>query len=230
MTVVLAGVGPGLGVAIAETFVRAGHRVAGLARRRDLGKRLEEGLGGEYRHFACDVTDAASVTDAVAAVARDLGPPTVLVYDPMKLVIRPFAELAPEDFESVWRVTCFGAMMLARATLPHMLAAGGGAMIFTGATASIKGSPRFASLASAKFALRGLAQSLARELGPQGVHVAHVVVDGLVWGPQSEARFGVKREACLEPAAIARAYLDLAAQERSAWTHELDLRPYHEKF
>ena len=117
----------------------------------------------------------------------------------MQLVAKPFAELTPEDFEQSWRSTCFGAMVTAQAALPGMLSRGGGTMIFTGATASIKASARFAAFASAKFALRGLAQSLAREFGPQGVHVVHAIIDGIIWGPQSQQRFNVKRENCLEP-------------------------------
>ena len=226
---VVAGAAPGLGAAIARGFVRAGYQVAGLSRGEAFGKPFVAEVEG-YRHFICDVTDAQRVGDTLSTIERDIGPPSVLVYDPMKLVVKPFLELAPEEFESVWRVTCLGAMILARMTLPYMLAAGSGAILFTGATAAVKGGPRFASLASAKFALRGLAQSLAREFGPQGVHVAHVIIDGLIWGPQARERFAPERERCLEPEAIARTYVELAAQPRSAWTHELDLRPFDEKF
>ena len=103
-------------------------------------------------------------------------------------------------------------------------------MIFTGATAAIKGGPRFASLASAKFAFRGLAQSLAREFGPQGVHVVHPVLDGLIWCPQTRERFKVERDRCIEPDAVARTYLQLVGQDRSAWTNEIDVRPFLENF
>ena len=127
-------------------------------------------------------------------------------------------------------MTCFGAMIVAQAMLPYLLKAPGGTIVFTGATAAVKGGPRFTSLASAKFALRGLAQSLARELAPRGVHVVHVVIDGLVWSPQTRERFYTEREKCLEPDAIARTYLDLVSQHPSAWTHEIDLRPLTEKF
>jgi NAD(P)-dependent dehydrogenase (short-subunit alcohol dehydrogenase family) len=223
----LAGAAPGLGAAIAARFARAGWRVAGLSR----SGGLERELGGAYRHVVGDVTDPGSVAEAVARIERDVGSPSALVYDPTRLVVKPFTDLSPAEFEAVWRVTCLGAMIVTQALVPRFLAAGRGTIVFTGATASVKGGPRFASLASAKFALRGLAQSLAREFGPRGIHVVHAVLDGLVWCPQTEVRFpGVDREACLEPDAIAAAYLDLVGQHACAWTHEIDLRPYRETF
>lgn len=231
--VVLAGVAPGFGAAIATRFVRAGYRVAGLARSAEFGRQLEvqlAGDGGSYRHFICDVTEPVNVGETVETIARDLGAPEVMIYNPMKLVVKPFQDLSKDEFETVWRVTCMGAMIAAQAVLPHMFGRGGGTIVFSGATASIKGGPRFASLASAKFALRGLAQSLAREFSPRGVHVVHAILDGLVWGPQTRARFEVDREKCLEPEAVAEAYLQLVGQPRSAWTHEIDLRSYAEKF
>ena len=231
--VVLAGIAPGFGATVASRFVHAGYRVAGLARSREFGGQLEAELGdqgGSYRHFACDVTEPGSVAGAIDTIARDLGIPNVLIYNPMKLIVKPFQDLAIDDFEAVWRVTCLGAAIAAQAVLPHMLDAGSGTIVLTGATASIKGSSRFASLASAKFALRGLAQSLAREYGSRGVHVVHTVLDGLIWGPQTTARFNADREKCLEPEAIAETYLQLVRQHRSAWTHEIDLRPSGEQF
>ena len=121
-------------------------------------------------------------------------------------------------------------MISARSVIPNMLAAGKGTIIFTGATAALKGNPRFAAFASAKFALRGLAQSLAREFGSEGIHVIHSVLDGIIWGPQAQARFNVKRENCLDADAIAKSYIQLINQPRSAWTHEFDMRPFNEKF
>ena len=121
-------------------------------------------------------------------------------------------------------------MVTAQAALPSMLSRGGGTIIFTGATASIKASAHFAAFAAAKFALRGLAQSLTREFGPHGVHVVHAIIDGIIWGPQSQQRFNVKRENCLEPEAIAKIYLQLIEQPSCAWTNEFDLRPSVEKF
>lgn len=225
---VVAGIGPGLGAEIAKAFIGAGYTVAGLCRSADTATRLRADLGGAapgLRHYACDVTQSGQVIQCLQDIESDLGPPGVVVYNPMQMLIKPFLDLRVEEFESAWRVTCLGAMIVARTVLPSMLKAGGGTLIFTGATASIRGSAKFASLAAAKFGLRGLAQSLAREFGPAGVHVVHTVIDGLIWSPQTAARFAPARETCMAPADIAQAYLQLVRQPRSAWTHEMDLRP-----
>jgi NAD(P)-dependent dehydrogenase (short-subunit alcohol dehydrogenase family) len=220
----IAGIAPGLGLAVAAAFADAGYGVAGLSRAPVPGD-------GPYRHYTADLTRPEEVGTALAHIARELGPITVLIYNPMQLIIKPFLELTEHEFESVWRTTCFGAMVIVKAVLPGMLRSGGGTIILTGATASIKGGASWASLASAKFGLRGLAQSLVREFGPQGVHVAHVVIDGLIWSPQTRSRFtGVTRERCIDPEAIAATYLDLTRQARCAWSHEIDLRPGAEKF
>jgi NAD(P)-dependent dehydrogenase (short-subunit alcohol dehydrogenase family) len=127
-------------------------------------------------------------------------------------------------------VACLGAMISAQSILPHMIARGKGAIILTGATAGIRGAAQFSAFASAKFALRGLAQSLARECGPKGVHVAHVVLDGLIDEAQTDQRFGPPQSARMDPDAVASIYLELASQHPSAWTHEMDLRPFSERF
>lgn len=231
--VVVAGIAPGLGAAIARIFSRAGYRVAGVSRSRNPASSLQSELdsrGLTYRHYACDVTQVPQVDAMLKAVDADLGAPTVLIYNPMQLLIKPFLDLTVEEFETVWRVTCLGAVVMARAMLPSLLSTGSGTIIFSGATASIRGSAQFASLAVAKFGLRGLAQSLAREFGPQGVHVVHAVLDGLIWAPQTRARFDPAQEDCISPEAIAETYLQLAAQHRSAWAHEIDLRPAQGKF
>jgi NAD(P)-dependent dehydrogenase (short-subunit alcohol dehydrogenase family) len=153
----------------------------------------------------------------------------VLVYNAAALVVKPFAETTPAEFEHAWRVASLGAFVTSQIVLPHMVARGAGTLIFSGATASLRGGAKFAAFASAKFALRGLAQALSREFGPQGVHVAHVVLDGLIDAVQTDLRFGpgAKR---MDPDAIARDYLYLASQHPSAWTHELDLRPSAERY
>lgn len=231
--VVVAGIAPGLGAAIARIFSRAGFRVAGVSRSRNPASTLQteqDALGLTYRHYACDVTQPSQVDEMLNAVTTDLGAPTVLIYNPMQLLIKPFLELTIEEFEAVWRVSCLGAVIMSHATLPILLRAGGGTIIFSGATASIRGSAQFASLAVAKFGLRGLAQSLAREFGSQRVHVVHAVLDGLIWGPQARARFDPAQDDCIAPDAIAETYLQLAEQHQSAWAHEIDLRPAQGKF
>ena len=220
---VVFGFGPGLGESIARRFSDAGYRMAAVSRDANRVAGICDALNA--KHFACDVTDSQQVIACIRRIESALGTPEVVIYNPMQLLIRPFLELTPEDFESVWRVTCFGGMQVAHAALPAMLRAGKGTIIFTGATASTRGSAKFSSLAAAKFGLRGLAQSLAREFGPQGIHVAHAVIDGLIWSPQTTERFQPEQSTCIAPDAIADAYLQLAQQSPSCWTHELDLRP-----
>lgn len=225
-TLLIVGMATGLGAGIADAFVRAGYRVAGLSRRADpsLGD-MARCWGEAYRHYACDVTRPDEMNAAVRVIGTDMGAPMVVIYNPMQLLIRPFLEVTVEEFESVWKVTCLGAMITARAVLPSMLEAGAGTLIFTGATASTRGSAKFSSLAVAKGGVRALAQSLAREFGPRGIHVAHTLLDGLIWAPQTRARFSPAEEQCMTPEAIADTYLHLARQPRSTWTHEIDLRP-----
>ena len=231
--VVVAGIAPGLGDAIARIFSAAGYGVAGVSRSRNYASPFQaelDSLGNTYRHYLCDVTQPHQVNEMLKSVASDLGAPTVLIYNPMQLLIKPFLDLTVEDIEAVWKVTCLGAAVMARAALPTLLRNGSGTIIFSGATASIRGSAQFASLAVAKFGLRGLSQSLAREFGPSGVHVVHAVLDGLIWAPQTRARFDPAQEDCIAPEAIAETYLQLTAQHRSAWTQEIDLRPAQGKF
>jgi NAD(P)-dependent dehydrogenase (short-subunit alcohol dehydrogenase family) len=224
------GIAEGIGAGIAATFAQAGYDVVGLARSDKaagaIGS-LVAAAGGTYVHRCGDLTRPA---DVAAVLAPDLGRIRVMVHNAHMLLIKPFDQLVEAEFEQVWRVTCLGAMTVARLVLPPMIAAGAGAIILTGATAGVRGNANFAAFASAKFALRGLAQSLAREYGPSGIHVAHVVLDGLIDEPQTERRFGSSPAARMDADAVARTYLGLAGQERSCWTHELDLRPFSERF
>jgi NAD(P)-dependent dehydrogenase (short-subunit alcohol dehydrogenase family) len=175
----------------------------------------------------CDLTQADDVAVALASQGARID---VLVHNAHRLLIKPFEQTTAREFEEVWRITCLGAMLPAQAVIPHMAAREKGTIIFTGATAGIRGGANFSAVASAKFALRGLAQSLAREYGPRGVHVAHLVLDGLIDEVQTEQRFGNSTTARMSPQAIARACVELAAQHPSAWTHEMDLRPFSERF
>jgi short-subunit dehydrogenase len=227
---VIAGAGEGLGVALGRAFAAAGYDVAGMARRRQPIPQMAEavaGAGGAYLHIACDLAQPA---ESAAVLAPHADRVAALVYNAHELLVAPFLEIPVEAFERLWRVSCLGAVGIAQALLPAMIARRQGAMIFSGATASRRGGARFAAFAAAKFALRGLAQALAREAGPQGVHVAHVTLDGLIDCPQSDRRFGQARAPRIDPEAAALAYLGLVAQPRSAWTHELDLRPSAEAF
>jgi NAD(P)-dependent dehydrogenase (short-subunit alcohol dehydrogenase family) len=226
----LTGIAEGLGAAIAAAFARAGHDVIGLSRSdrpSEHIKHLVEQGGGRYTHLACDITQAGDVAAALEPHASKIN---IAIHNAHVLAIKPFLETSIDEFEQVWRVACLGATISARAVLPHMAARGSGAIIFTGATAGLRGGANFSAFASAKFALRGFAQSLAREFGPKGIHVAHVVLDGLIDEVQTDRRFGTSQAGRMEPQATAQAYLDLARQDVSAWTHEMDLRPFSERF
>ena len=226
----LTGIAEGLGAEIAETFAQAGHDVIGLSRTmkstEHLTRRVEQ-AGGSYIHLACDITRAADATAAIKPCANRID---VLIHNPHLLTIKPFEQTTTGEFEQAWRVACLGAVISAQAVVPHMAARQQGTIIFTGATAGLRGAAYFSAFASAKFALRGLAQSLAREYGPKGVHVAHIVLDGLIDAPQTDQRFGSQPTGRMEPRAIAQTYLDLTTQPPSAWTHEMDLRPFSERF
>jgi NAD(P)-dependent dehydrogenase (short-subunit alcohol dehydrogenase family) len=224
------GIAGGLGASIAATFALAGYDILGLARSdkaaASIGS-LVAGIGGGYTHLRSDVTKAANVA---AALEPYLGRISVVVHNAHAFLNKPFEQIDEAQFEVVWRVTCLGAMTVARLVLPYMVAAKHGTIILTGASAGLRGNAKFAAFASAKFALRGLAQSLAREYGPAGIHVAHVILDGLVDEPQTEQRFGPAQSIRMAPDAVAGTYLSLIEQQASSWTHELDLRPYAERF
>lgn len=239
---IVTGVGPGLGAALCRRLHRAGYRVAGLARSEAFGRELEKELGtattqtsnhngqAAFRHFCCDLAEPTAVRETIGDIEDLWGAPDVLIHNASQILIKPFVEITAREFESVWRVTCLGGMTAAKAVVPAMKDNGGGTILFTGATAALRGGAKFAAFASAKFALRGLAQSLAREHGADGIHVAHVVLDGLIWSEQTVERFNPAREACMEPDAIAESYYQLIQQDRSAWAQEIDLRPFSEKF
>ncbi|MEO6925023.1 MAG: SDR family NAD(P)-dependent oxidoreductase [Rhodanobacter sp.] len=231
---VIVGVGPGLGTALAERFAHEGHAVALLSRsaahRAPITDRIRAG-GGSAHGFDCDVGEPESVAAAFAQVRAALGDPEVLVYNAGLFAVGGLLELSPADFENAWRVNCFGGFLAAREVAPAMLERGRGTLLFTGATAALRGGARFAGLAVGKFGLRALAQSLAREFGPQGIHVAHVIIDGQINSDVARQRSPERSaDSFIEPAAIADAYWKLHTQPRSAWTQEQDLRPCGERF
>ena len=221
---VVAGANSGLGSALCERLSKRGFRPVALGRA-DAVRVVAAAVPGTLA-VACDLTVPAEVDRAFTAIEETAGPASAVVYNAHRLELRPSAETSLDVFEGSWRVNCLGAFVVARRAVPGMLALQGGTLVFSGATGSVRGGNRSAAFASSKFALRGLAQSLARELSPAGVHVAHVVLDGLVWSERTRARFAPREDACMSPDAVAAAYLGLIEQERSAWTHELDLRPW----
>ena len=224
---VVVGAGPGLGAALARRFAEGGYRVAVARRQTDDITGLAEEIGGKA--YACDAADHTSVTALFDGVAADLGTPTLVSYNAGAYSPGSVLEITAEEFERCWRIGCLGGFNVGQAAARGMVDAGGGTILFTGATAALRGGKGFANLAVGKFGLRALAQSMARELGPQGVHVAHLIIDGQIASDRpgySEAERG--EDNVLKPEAIAEAAWFLHSQQRSAWTQELDLRPYVE--
>ena len=230
----IVGVGPGLGAALARCFAGAGMDVAVAARD---GARLEPlagdlgGPGVRGRAYACDVTREGDVRGLFRRVSADLAEPDVVVFNAGAFVHKSILETESTEFERCWRIGCLGGFHVGKAAAEIMVRRGRGTLLFTGATASLRGGANFHNLAVPKFGLRALAQSMAREFGPRGVHVAHVIIDGQIL---SERTAGLAKErpedGLLAPDAIAQNYLALHRQPRSAWTHEMDLRPWVEKF
>lgn len=223
----IVGAGSGLSAAIARLFAAEGMRVALAAR--DTRKLAALCTETGARAFVCDATKAGDVARLFETVDREIGTPDAVVYNPSARARGALIDLEPSDVERALAVGAFGAFLVAREAARRMLARGHGAILFTGASASVKGYPRSAPFAMAKFALRGLAQSMARELAPQGIHVAHVVIDGAIRNP-GRPEPPDKPDSMLDPAAIAQTYLQLLRQSRSAWTWEIELRPWIETF
>ncbi|HXX66273.1 MAG TPA: SDR family NAD(P)-dependent oxidoreductase [Polyangiaceae bacterium] len=231
--VAIVGVGPGLGRALAVRFARGGLAVALVARQEQSLQPVQAEVtqgGGRVATYTADATDEASVRATFARIGLEIGAPEALVYNAGAFHVGGVLELSAQDFERAWRVNCLGGLLTAQAVLPRMLERGRGTILFSGATASLRGSARFAGLAVGKFGLRALAQSMARELGPKGIHVAHVVIDGGIDTPRVRAMAAGREQSLLAPAAIAETYWNLYAQDPSAWSHEIDLRPFAEKF
>jgi NAD(P)-dependent dehydrogenase (short-subunit alcohol dehydrogenase family) len=228
------GVGPGLGAALVRRFAQGGHPVAMVARSREFMDELAaevKAAGGRTLAVTADVGDAEQIARAFDTVRAELGAPEVLLYNAGSGKWGTIVEITPAHYEDSWRTNAYGAFLCAKQAVSDMIKHRRGVMLFTGATAGIKAGPKSAAFGPAKFAVRGLAQSLARDLGPRGIHVAYVNVDGMIDMPAVRSQMGsVKDEDLLKPAAIAEAYWHLANQDPSAWTQELDVRPFKEKF
>ncbi len=226
-TALIVGVGSGLSASLARTFANAGMTVALAARRAAELAPLAKDVGG--RAFACDSTKTGDVAKLFADVEAASGSPEVVVYNASYRTRGPFVDLDPVEVERSIAVSAFGGFLVAQQAAKRMLPRGHGAILFTGASASVKGYAQSAPFAMGKFALRGLAQSMARELSPQGIHVGHVVIDG---GIRSARRADPpdRPDSTLDPDAIAQSYLQLLKQPRNAWAWEIELRPWLEKF
>jgi NAD(P)-dependent dehydrogenase (short-subunit alcohol dehydrogenase family) len=227
---VVTGVGPGNGAALVRRFAAAGYRVAMLARSAERLGDLERSIPGA-RAYPTDVADASAVRDTIARVRPDLGPVDVLLHNAGSGSFAPFEDVDPEAFEAAWRVNAYALLVLLREVVPDMLRAKSGAVVVTGATASWRGGPMTAAFAAAKAAQRSLAQSAAKSLGPRGIHVAYVVVDGVIDMPVTRAFLPDRPdEFFLKPDAIADTVFHLVTQDPSAWTFEVDVRPFAEKW
>ena len=223
----IVGAGSGLSASLARLFTREGMRVAIASRNTANLAALSEETGAQP--FACDAVDPNQVGRLFDDVERRLGMPDVVVYNASGRLRGSLIELLPAEVEHALRVSAFGGFLVAQQAVRRMLPKGSGAILFTGASASVKGYAQSAPFAMGKFALRGLAQSMARELGPQGIHVAHFVIDGGIRNP-GRTEPPDKPDSRLNPDAIAETYLHVLRQPRSAWTWEIELRPWVERF
>jgi NAD(P)-dependent dehydrogenase (short-subunit alcohol dehydrogenase family) len=223
----IVGAGEGLSASLARLFAREGVRVALAARSVEKLGALCSQTGA--RAYACNATEPEGVERLFGLVEREIGTPDVVVYNASARARGPLVDLVPADVAQAIAVSAFGGFLVAQQAAKRMLPNKRGAILFTGASASVKGYPQSASFAMGKFALRGLAQSMARELSPQGIHVAHFVIDG---GIKSATRTEAadRPDSMLDPDAIALSYWNVLQQPRSAWTWELELRPWVEKF
>jgi NAD(P)-dependent dehydrogenase (short-subunit alcohol dehydrogenase family) len=223
----IVGAGEGLSASLARLFAREGIKVALAARKIEKLGALCTETGA--RAFACDATNAEEVERLFGLVDREIGAPDVVVYNASGRARGVFTDLVAADVAQAIAISAFGGFLVAQQAVKHMLPNKRGAILFTGASASVKGYAQSAPFAMGKFALRGLAQSMARELSPQGIHIAHFVIDG---GIRSVARTepADRPDSMLDPDAIALSYWNVLQQPRSAWTWELELRPWVEKF
>jgi len=223
----IVGSGSGLSASLARLFAREGFKIALAARNTEKLASLCAGIGATA--FACDATDANQVSRLFHDVERKIGVPDVVIYNASARSRGPFVSLAASDVEQSIRTSAFGGFLVAQEAAKRMLPNGHGAILFTGASASVKGYAQSAPFAMGKFALRGLAQSMARELAPLGIHVAHFIIDGGIRNP-GRSEPPENPDSMLDPEAIAASYLHVLRQPRSAWTWEMELRPWVEKF
>lgn len=232
-TLLVAGAGQGLGKSIALRFAREGYAVALAARNKERLSSLASELNASA--FPTDLTSESEVANLFKQVETGLGTIEAVAFIAATRVQGPFAELSAADFENVWRQSCLSGFLVGREAARSMLPRARGSVIFTGASGSTRGRAQFAAFAAAKGGLRFMAQSMARELGPKGIHVATVLIDGAIASERMRRDHRERMEklgsdGALHPDAIAETYWQIHNQPRSAWTHELDLRPWKEPF
>ena len=227
---VISGVGPGTGSALARRFAAGGYRVAMLARNPQRLAALERELP-DCKGYACDVSDAAQVEATADRIERDLGVPTTLVHNAVGGAFGSFLEIDPAVLNRNFQVNTMGLLHLARRLAPAMISAGRGNVIVTGNTSALRGKPSFAGFAPTKASQRILAESMARELGPKGVHVAYIIIDAVIDVPWTRERFKDRPDDFfIKPGAIAEEAWHLTQQNRSGWSFNVELRPYGESW
>ena len=224
----IVGAGQGLSASLARLFHAEGMQVALAARNPD----KLDGLAAETnaKLFACDTSSPDDVAKLFEDLDASLGSPNVVVFNPSARVRGPFTEIDPLVVRDAIMVTCYGGFLVAQEAAKRMTERGAGSILFTGATASVKGVPQSAAFAMGKFGLRGLAQSMARELQPKNIHVAHFIIDGAIENPDRPWPADKPEDSRLHPDSIAETYLHIHRQHRSAWTWEVELRPWVESF
>lgn len=220
--ILVAGAGTGLGDALLDRFAAGGYHAVGLAR-------TERSAPSGHMIQSVDLADPEAVQATVSRLIAEYGAPATVIHNTAHLVRGPFQETAPDSFKATWSNMVLSAVALAQAVLPAMQK-DGGAFLVSGATASLRGGSGFSAFASAKFALRGLTQSLAREYQTDGIHIAHVILDGIIDSAKSRDLHDLDPARMMKPDHLADAYWALAHQPKSTWTHELDLRPMSENF
>ena len=234
----IAGVGEGLGRSLARRFAAEGYATVLVARSAERLASIADDIeaeGGRGVAYVADLREENAVTKLFEDVEKELGPISLAVFNTGANYRNSILDTPADMFEKVWRLSCYAGFLVGREAARHMVPRGHGSLIFTGATASLRGSAHFAAFAAAKGGLRQLAQSMARELGPKGIHVASVIIDGVIDSPRMHERFRERMaqlpaDGALQPAHIAEVYWQLHNQPRDAWSFEVDLRPWAEKF
>ncbi|PPR77117.1 MAG: putative oxidoreductase [Alphaproteobacteria bacterium MarineAlpha2_Bin1] len=230
---IILGAGPSIGLAVAKKFASEGFNIAlasrdinnlnNIAKNKDL-------VNKNVKTYKVDASNENQVISLISDAEKDLGPIEVGIYNPSRFVKKSILDLSSKEIEEGWKVTCLGGFVFGKEIAKKLLKRNKGTIIFTGATAGMRGSKDFAAFAIGKFGLRALAQSMARELHPKGIHVLWVNIDGVVNKEQSEKINAIDKESLLKPYDIANCYLQLHNQSKNAWSHEVELRPWTEKF
>lgn len=235
---IIIGAGAGLGSALCRTFAEEGYAVCAVRRTREKLEALIaeiEAKGGEAHAFGADASSEEEIEALFDRVEDEIGPVELVVFNADGFKKKPVLDTSADIYRETWENAAFAGFLTGRAAARRMIPRERGTILFTGATASTRGGAGFTAFSSAKFALKATAQALARELGPKGIHVAHVIIDGVIATPSTrewvdDVETKEKEDELLDTAAIANAYRDLARQHRSAWTFELDLRPWMEEW